>query len=689
MKQLLKPEFFYSGAVFFVSLLLYTFTLAPTVTLVDSGELIVAAHFLGVPHPPGFPLYMVLTHLASLVPIGNIAQRIHFASALFAALAAALITLVIAEFFKTRVCVEGQRKLKKKRGAQTKRLPPAVNSSFITLLPAFAAGLLMAFSRTLWSYATIAEVYTLNALLIAVIFWLMINWRRRIMDTDRRTASKRPPIIRDHDWLLYLAAGVFGLALGVHHVTVALMLPALALLVWTTQGPQFFVSRRFLYAAVLSFAALIAVYSYLPISASRAPIINWGDPHSLQAIWAHITGKQYQVFLSFDAKVAGNQLIEFGKLLLREFGPWWFPVALGLAIVGFADLLKRDRATFWFLALIVISDVAYGVSYFIAEDKDAYYLPAFIALAIASAFGLRTLLSLRFVKRESPIALSLVTAVLILLAPGAALASNWPFDNRRHYFIAHDYVENILGSMERGGLLLTLDWQVASPMLYAREIEHLRPDVKVVDINLLRRLWYFDYLNRAYPDLIERSHDKVNSFVAELRQWNNDPKSYANDTNLTQRIASKFQNMIVSFVTKENEVAPAYVTNDILFQTEPEEKELAQWLSKQYQLVPHGLIFKLEKDRGFRDPGPLSLQTRGLADGTVKFEPDDVVSLKLLPVYKTMLVNRGRYFSFFNQPERAIESFTNALALDPKLELAREGLSESLEKMRKPNGSSP
>ena len=73
----------------------------------------------------------------------------------------------------------------------------------------------------------------------------------------------------------------------------------------------------------------------------------------------------------------------------------------------------------------------------------------------------------------------------------------------------------------------------------------------------------------------------------------------------------------------------------------------------------------------------------------MKFEPDDVVSLKLLPAYKTMLVNRGRYFFFFNQPERAIESFTNALALDPTLELAQEGLRESMEKMRKPNGSSP
>src|SRR6266704_3714087 len=92
-----RAELLCAGAVFLVALFLYSWTLAPTVTLTDSGELIVVAHGLGVAHPPGFPLWVILAHLASLVPLGNVAVRINFSSALFAALASAMLTLVVAE----------------------------------------------------------------------------------------------------------------------------------------------------------------------------------------------------------------------------------------------------------------------------------------------------------------------------------------------------------------------------------------------------------------------------------------------------------------------------------------------------------------------------------------------------------------------------------------------------------------
>ncbi|MEY2482582.1 MAG: hypothetical protein QOK24_1110 [Verrucomicrobiota bacterium] len=685
-----------AGGVFCISLLLYGLTLAPTVTLVDSGELIVAARNLGIAHPPGFPLYLVLAHLASLVPLGNIATRINFASALFAALASATLTLVMAELLLTAQAVAGSVRGKHQSRRSARKAKAAFGNAgvseprsnkMIVLIPAVAAGLLLAFSRTLWSYATIAEVYTLNTLLILVIFSLMLRWRRHIIETQRRTGDARATI-SDYDYLLYGAAFLFGLALGVHHVTVGLTLPALAVIVYGTQGRGFFASTRLLYAAVLSFAALLAVYTYLPLAAAHAPILNWGDPRSLQAIWMHITGKQYQVFLSFAPQAAGIESLEFGKLAARQLGLWGFPLGFALAIAGLAHAFKQARTTFWMILLMAACDMAYCLGYSIAEDKDAYYLPTFIALVIAVGFGISWLLRLasyRPFSFRAPLAAALLAGLVL---PVVSLVGNWPYNNRNHYWVAEDYVENILGTIEPGGLLLNQDWQVESPMLYTGEVEQRRRDVKIVDLNLLNHSWYIDYLRAAYPDLIQRSREKVDAFVTHLVRWENDPASYERDPARLRTINLTFNEMCQAFVMNELKMAPVYITSDLLDKT-PQNKEVTEWLTEKYQLVPTGLVFRLFADQGLHLPGELSLQTRGLADGTLLFEKDDVVRLKVLPVYAGMLGNRGRYLAAANKHRDAVDAFRQALKLDPNLDVARRELAKSLDKIREAETSRP
>ncbi len=246
-------------------------------------------------------------------------------------------------------------------------------------------------------------------------------------------------------------------------------------------------------------------------------------------------------------------------------------------IAGFIAAFKRDRSTFLFLLFVILADLAYALNYTIGEDKDAYYLPTFIALTVFAGIGLHSFLQLALAKR-SFIASRLLIVPGVALVPALALAGNWPFNNRRHYFIAHDYVENIQSTIEPNSLLLTLDWQVASPMLYTREIEQRRRDIRAVDINLLRRSWYFEYLRRAYPDLIERSRDKVDVYVADLKEWENDPEAYRKSAVLTRKISTAFQEMLQSIVTKEMAVAPVYVTAEVILFTDARDDDLVAWL---------------------------------------------------------------------------------------------------------------
>jgi tetratricopeptide (TPR) repeat protein len=653
-----------AGFALLASLATYVLTLAPTVTLVDSGELIVAARSLGVAHPPGFPLYVLLAHLATLLPIGNIAVRVNLASAIFAALAIAVVALLAAEMLLgTDVQSTARKTPARPRNAEQ----PEIGSG-LAWLPVITAALLLAFSRTLWSYATVAEVYTLNTLLIAMVLLLVFRWRYDVMTSPNLTTDRR----------LYAAAFFFGLALGVHHVTVGLTLPAIALLVYRTR-PQVFRSKAMIFATLWALAGL-TVYAYLPLAAARAPLLNWGDPRTLQRFWWHITGRQFQAYFSLSPVSVGSQLATFASFARREFGPPWLPAALGLSLAGSYALFRRDRTMFWFLLLVIAADVMYASTYEIAEDKAAYFLPAFLAIILAAGCGARFLIHVASATRSRHA--SQVIGATLLLVPVVALAANFRFNDHHRDFIAHDYVDNILETIQPGGMLLTLDWQVYSPMLYVRTIEHTPRDALVVDLNLLRRSWYFDYLEREYPRLMEQTRAEVDAFLEDLRHWEQDPGLYQRDRMLNERIDMRFTSMIVAFVAAQLRTAPVYVTQDVLLSAEAQGSRLTKALMAAYQVVPQGLVFQLFADRVFHEPAAPQLRTRGLTDGTLQFAPDDVVLLKVLPVYVTMAYNRGRYLAADGRHEEALAAFRQALALNPTFALAQRGLAESLKVVR-------
>jgi len=214
---------------FLFPLVIYAFTLCRTVGFVDAGELCVASRILGVAHPTGYPLYVLLGRLFSLFPLGAIIVRTNFMSAFFAALSALFLYLTISRLlasFET-----GQTKAR--------------------LLALFCA-CSFAFSTTTWNQAVVTEVYSLTAFFASVLLLLAFS------------DDERAPL---------LFAYVFGLSLSNHMSALLVGIPCGIYMLSARGG----LSRR-LPLMVILFLFGLSIYIYLPIRANQNPLMNWGNP---------------------------------------------------------------------------------------------------------------------------------------------------------------------------------------------------------------------------------------------------------------------------------------------------------------------------------------------------------------------------------------------------------------------------
>lgn len=629
-----------SGVTFLLALLGYAFTFARTVTLVDSGELILACKELGVAHPPGFPLYTLAGHLFTLFPVGSVAARVAFFSAFFAAVSAALVT-VLAVFAGSSISGAEDR------GSER----PFDPASLGPRLAPVAVGLTFAFSVTLWFYASVAEVYTIHIALMAAVLCLMFAWRRRILDP----AARLPPTVP-----LMAAAFLFGLALGVHHVTILLTLPALAVFVLATSGWRFYRSRDFGLAFVAALAGL-SIYAYLPLAARAQPILNWGNPSTLQRFFWHISARQYQVNLfSANADAVAEQLRTFARWAFGQFTP----LGLAGALAGLVVLWRRQRAVFWLVALMIVCDVAYTVNYDIAEDRDAYYLTSYLAMAIAlgaAAGPLFRTARVRASRRAASAAL-----VLLLVLPAGSYALHRFENDRSRFPIARHFVEDALAAVPRGGLLLTEDWQFYSPFLYLRHVEGFRPDAEVVDVNLVRRSWYVrTYLDRQYPAMMRACSRQEQDFLADLERWEQKRPFDA------ERLTVRFHALLNAFVDY-------HVRRDAALRMPPLQEP---GVGTSYFGVPEGLAIELFPDKAFRPEQPIALHVRDF-DGSVFL--DEVARGKVRRTYAEMIGLRGRYLALFGRDEEGARRIETAIQLDPDFDRLYEFLGDVRAAQRRP-----
>ena len=221
---------------FFVALLTYVLTLAPTVSFWDCGEYISASSNLGIAHPPGAPLFQMLGAFISSLSFGNnelIALLINSLSALSSAFTIYFLFLTISLLAKS--IVSGKKEPNKKEA----------KSIFGTAL---LGSLSFAFTDSFWFNAVETEVYAMASLSLAILFWLGLKWEENI---------NKP---RGNKWLL-LIAFVAGLSFGIHFMSL-LAIPAIVLL-YLFKDKKEFSFKKFVVYNVIAVSVLLIVFKGL------------------------------------------------------------------------------------------------------------------------------------------------------------------------------------------------------------------------------------------------------------------------------------------------------------------------------------------------------------------------------------------------------------------------------------------
>lgn len=537
-----------AAAVFLISQVIYLLGLTRTCPFWDSGEFIATGYTLGVPHPPGTPFYVLIARVVSLFPIGSIATRINYLSALSSSLAVLFAYLVVIEIFKWM-----------QRGrSQAERLPIEMG-----IIGGVAAGLFTAFTRTFWENALEAETYGLASLVVIAAFWLTIRWAGKEGSTERNnkllvlayylvavsggiylgTYLIIPAMLLfvylvDHKTL---APGRFG-AIVVAGILVGLqpaMLPNLKYLwlflllaglvgsllfgkYWSPLGP-----RGVVFWCLLLALVGLTNHLYLPIRARLDPMINEADPSTWHHLWLALIRDQYKPANPFEIRNA-PLLVQMNKHFWRYFHDQWtlslrplwlangIPLLVGL--IGMITHLRRERRTF--LALFVFFLVnTVGLIFYLnfrddeVRDRDYFFTMAYQAFALWIGLGFVAMAGWTrwaFAEGKGKFDRMLPWGIAALgpILAFSTCVNFYHMRDRHRFYLARDLAYNMLKPLDKDALLFTNGDNDTFPLWYIQEVEHFRTDIRILNLSLLNTDWYIRQLRDYVPKVDVNWNDK-------------------------------------------------------------------------------------------------------------------------------------------------------------------------------------
>jgi hypothetical protein len=482
--------------------LLYVVTLAPTTAFWDTSEYIATAHILGIPHPPGNPLFVVLARAWDLIlaPLGlPVAVRINLFSAAMSAGAHGLWFLVVHRVL-----------------------------GFFSPTPRFRIGgamiavLVSATAFTVWNQSNVNEkVYTVSLFTIALLSWLAFHWR------DNLGRGK-------DDNLLVLMVFILALSVG-NHLMAFLAAPALGLFILLVH-PRTLLNWKLYPAAVVVVLLGISIHLFLPLRAGLDPVISEADPtceslagavtsvvtygqRGCESLNDALTRQQYDKppLVPRQADLASqiaNYVQYFDWQWARSLEPdrtafsflrlpFTFLFAV-LGIIGCLEHRKRDRKSWLYvLALFATLSVAliwylnfkYGFSLRAPVDdrslhevreRDYFFIVSFSVWGLWAGVGVAAI----WLELGKRLRGGLVAASPVLTLAFIPLVLNWPHASRAGDYATRDWAYNLLMSVEPYAVLFTNGDNDTFPLWYLQEVEGIRRDVTVLVTSYLNTDWY-------------------------------------------------------------------------------------------------------------------------------------------------------------------------------------------------------
>ena len=502
-----QPPYAWAFGTGLVVFALYAVTLAPTTQFWDTSEYIATGHILGIPHPPGNPLFVLLarTWEILLAPFGlSVAARINLFSAFMGATAHALWFLLVHHILRY-----------------------FSSDRTVRLAGAFAAVLVSATAFTVWNQSNVNEkVYTVSLATIALLSWLLFRWQENLGKGK-------------DDNLLVLMIFILALSVG-NHLMAFLAAPAMLAFVLLVK-PSTLLNWRLYVAGVIAGVLGLSVHLFLPLRAGLDPIINEADPTCPSfgsALVSIVTwGKAGCVALSEGiargqytdpgqpgaGTIARQAPLHYQFLNYFQYFDWQWARALagaqpllaaarlpftmvftGLGIWGSIEHLKRDRSSFLYVltlfgtlsvGLVSYLNFKYGYSVPAPEsvplsghevrERDYFFIVSFSMWGLWAGIGIVALWQ-ELGRRVG----SLARATPVLALALMPLALNWTFASRSHDWSARDWAYNLLMSVEPYGILFTNGDNDTFPLWYAQEVEGVRQDVTVIVTSYLNTPWY-------------------------------------------------------------------------------------------------------------------------------------------------------------------------------------------------------